>query len=197
MRRRAPRRVKLDPDLRLSMAGDVYAPSDDSCLLLAAVEVAPGDRVLEVGTGTGFIALHAASVGRVVATDVSPEAVRLARANAIANRRTLAPVRCDLLRGLRGAFDVIVFNPPYLIDRIGGDWVERAWQGGVTGDEVIARFLEQAPPHLAPAGRIYLLVPERREHALALAKERFRVRVVAERRLFFERLLVLELTHPR
>ncbi|MEK6851531.1 MAG: HemK2/MTQ2 family protein methyltransferase, partial [Candidatus Thermoplasmatota archaeon] len=172
-------------------------PGEDTYLLLRALEVRPGERVLEVGTGTGLVALHAATVANVVATDGNPEAAKLARRNAMTNRVPLAVVRCDLFRGLRGTFDVIAFNPPYLIERIGGDWTERAWQGGPAGDETILRFLEEAPEYLARGGRIYLLVPANRDRVLAAARQRFRVRTAAEKPLFFEKLLVLELTHPR
>ncbi len=188
--------MEFDPHLAVETAPGVYAPSEDSHLLLRAVEVRSGERVLELGTGTGFLALHAARSARVVATDIHPEAVRVARRNANANGLALAVVRTDLFRGLRGAFDVIVMNPPYLIERIGGDWEARAWQGGVTGEDVILRFLSEAPGHLAGEGRAYLLVPSDRERAMAAAQERFRVAIAAKRPLFYETLHALELTHP-
>ena len=189
--------MEREPGLAVDLAPGVYPPSEDSRLLLAAVRVEPGEHVLELGTGTGYVALHAAKVARTVATDIHPDAVRFARRNATANGRRLAVVRCDLFRGLRGTFDVIIFNPPYLIEGIGGDWEARAWQGGPTGEELILRFLREVPPHLARGGRAYLLVPSNRERALAAARERFTVRIAAKKTLFFEELLALELTDPR
>lgn len=172
----------------------VYPPSEDTYLLLRALVVRPGERVLEVGTGTGLIAIHAAKTARVVATDVNPAAVHLARQNAAADRVALDVVVCDLFRGLRGQFDVIAFNPPYLEERIGGDLAERAWQGGEAGEEIALRFLDGVGDRLAPHGRAYLLVPKRHGRSIAAANARFRVRVVASEPLFFENLLVLELT---
>lgn len=189
--------MELDPGLAVRTAPGVYAPSEDSLLLLKAVDVRPGERVIELGTGSGFVALHAAKKAEVVATDIHPEAVRLARGNAEANGLPLAVVRADLFRGIRGAFHVIVFNPPYLIEAIGGEWEGRAWQGGATGDEVILRFLADAPAHLAADGRVYLLVPGNRERAMAAIRARFRVTTAAKRPLFFETLYALELTNPR
>jgi len=90
---------------------------------------------------------------------------------------------------------VIAFNPPYLIEPIGGDWEVRAWQGGPEGEDVILRFLDHALAHLAEAGRIYLLVPSNRERAMSAANGRFAVKVAARKTLFFEELLVLELSH--
>jgi len=187
--------VDPDPALAFETAAGVYPPSEDSHLLLRALHVEPEGRFLELGTGTGFVAIHAAKVARAVATDVNPAAVRLARRNALANRIPLAVLRCDLFRGVRGTFDVIAFNPPYLIERMGGDWEERAWQGGLSGEDVILRFLEHARSYLAPHGRIYLLVPSNRERAMAAAREHFSIRVAGKRPLFFEELLVLELAH--
>ena len=154
----------------------------------------PGERVLEIGTGTGFVALHAARVGRVVATDVSPDAVSLARENAAANGLRLAVVRADLFRGLRGAFDVIAFNPPYLAEAIEGDWAARAWQGGSQGDVIIRRFLDGVRDHLGLDGRVYLVVPASLGSVLAAGVGGFRVRSYGSRALFFERLSALELT---
>jgi release factor glutamine methyltransferase len=189
--------MEREPGLAVDIAPGVYPPSEDSRLLLAAVRVDAGERVLELGTGTGYIALHAAKVAETVATDIHPDAVRLARRNAVANGRRVAVVRCDLFRGLRGTFDVVVFNPPYLIEGIGGDWEARAWQGGPTGEEILLRFLPEVPAHLAPGGRAFVLVPSNRERALAAARERFDVRVADKKALFFEELLALELTDPR
>ena len=136
----------------------VYSPAEDSFLLLRAAlrEVRPTDRVLEVGTGSGYVA--AGLLGRaavVVATDINPHAARYARA------RGLAAVRTDLAMGLSGPFDLILFNPPYLptapVERI-DDWLEYALDGGPTGRAVIERFIADVGRVLAPFGRVLLLV---------------------------------------
>ena len=79
-------------------------------------------RVADVCTGSGCVAVASASERaetRVVATDVSEDALALARRNAlrhqVADRIEL--VRADLLEGLPGAFDAIVANPPYVPER--------------------------------------------------------------------------------
>ena len=190
--------MEIDAGLSIEVAPEVFRPAEDSFLLLQAVDVARGERFLEVGAGTGLLTLHAAKVAALtVATDVSPHAVRCVRANAARNRLPVAVVRCDLLRGLRGTFDVIAFNPPYLAERIGTAWEERAWQGGVTGEDVMLHFFDQAPERLAERGRCYVTVPTNRERAIAKARERFDVRVAGEKPMFFEKLLALELTVPR
>jgi len=135
----------------------VYIPDADTYLLLdaARAEVKPGDRVLEVGTGSGLIAVELARVTEVVATDINPHAVLCAR------KKGVAVVQNDLFCGIRSSFDVILFNPPYLPtqpeERI-NDWLEHALDGGLNGRVVIERFSEHVGRVLAPGGRILLLI---------------------------------------
>ncbi len=135
----------------------VYSPEADTYLLLEAarLEVRPGDRVLEVGTGCGLIASELAGITGVVATDINPHAALCAR------KRGVDVVQGDLFCGIRSSFDLILFNPPYLPtqpeERI-DDWLEHALDGGKTGRVVIGCFAEQVDRVLALEGRILLLI---------------------------------------
>jgi release factor glutamine methyltransferase len=135
----------------------VYTPEADTYLLLdaARAELKAGDRVLEIGTGSGVIARELSRVATVAATDINPHAVLSARGNGV------EVLRGDLLACIRGPLDLIVFNPPYLPthpeERI-DDWLEYALDGGKTGRKVIERFAADAGRVLAPHGRILLLI---------------------------------------
>jgi release factor glutamine methyltransferase len=131
-------------------------PDEDTHLLLGAVcgEIRPQDRVLEIGTGSGYIAARVPSPARVVATEINPHAARIARSAGV------EVVRTDLGRGICARFDLIVFNPPYLPtrpeERI-DDWLEFALDGGLSGRRVIEGFAAAADGLLATGGRILLL----------------------------------------
>jgi release factor glutamine methyltransferase len=143
-------RMKYDPC-------QVYSPEADTVLLLKAAraDVKPGDRVLEVGTGSGLVAAEIGRITSVLATDISPHAVLCAR------NAGIDVVRADLFAGIRGPFDLVLFNPPYLPtqpeERI-DDWLEYALDGGENGRMVIERFARHAGDILAPGGRILLLI---------------------------------------
>ncbi|MFA6224903.1 MAG: HemK2/MTQ2 family protein methyltransferase [Methanoregula sp.] len=135
----------------------VYQPEADTYLLLDAArkEVKPGDRVLEIGTGSGLISRELALVSEVVATDINPHAALYARCSGV------HVVRSDLFAGIRGTFDLILFNPPYLPTRPDeriDDWLEYALDGGESGRVVIERFVAEVGRVLAPQGRILLLI---------------------------------------
>jgi release factor glutamine methyltransferase len=136
----------------------VYPPDDDTFLLLGAALalVAPGERVLEVGCGSGFISARLASRAEVTGTDINPHALRQSRQAGVTD-----VVRADLLCGIRGPFDTVIFNPPYLPtrpeERVDG-WLGYALDGGEDGTAVIRRFATQVGRVLAPGGRILLLV---------------------------------------
>ena len=71
--------------------------------------------------------------------------------------------RTDLTAGIRGQFDLVLFNPPYLPttpeERL-DDLLEMALDGGPSGREVIARLLPDLPRVLAPGGKMLLVISE-------------------------------------
>lgn len=185
----------------IDTADEVYNPSDDSYMLLRIVEVARGETFLEIGSGTGLVAIHAAKMGaKVTATDVNPHAVELTRRNAARNQAHIQVLQSDLFEKVNGYFDVIAFNPPYLPgDSSSTTWIERSWSGGEKGSEIPVSFLDQAWRHLAPSGRIYMVLSSLTglTYVLKAAKERYESEMLEEQRMFFESLFAYRLKVKR
>jgi release factor glutamine methyltransferase len=174
--------------------GLVYPPMEDTFLLLASLNVVPGERALEMGCGTGLVSCHLARAGaRLTAVDVNPRAVSCTRDNLKRNGLTGTVVETDLFQNAAGRFDLLVFNPPYLAAEEKG-LLEKAWAGGRTGLDVVRPFLEQAPAHLEREGRIVLLLSSEmdREGLDRLLAPFSRTRL-GSRHYFFEELWVEEL----
>jgi release factor glutamine methyltransferase len=168
---------------------EVYEPAEDSFLLLESMDVHPGDSVLELGTGTGLIALDCARRGAtVICSDINPFAVSLTRRNIERNRRLLkGPIEVrqgDLFLVLRPSehFDIIIFNPPYLptksIERVGG-WFDVATDGGPDGLRLTKRFLHGVTDHLSQNGHGYFIFS-------TLSKRATLEKILKQDRLTFE-----------
>lgn len=182
--------MKLDSTVDIDVLPEVYNPSDDSYLLVDVTEVSPGQSFLEVGSGTGILAIHAAKKGaKVTACDINPRAVECTRRNAAKNNVRIQVITSDLFGGIQGEFDAIAFNPPYLPGKAASTaWIEKAWTGGEEGGEVATRFLEEAWRHLAPGGAVYLILSSigGLTSVLKSAKERYESEMLEEKRMFFE-----------
>jgi release factor glutamine methyltransferase len=145
----------------------VYRPQHDTRLLGQALRrevLRPGSAVLDIGTGSGALALLAARMGaEVCATDVSWRAVLTARLNAARHGQRVRVRRGDLHGGARGrTFDLVVSNPPYVPVPVAGRAPgrrrsARAWEAGRDGREVLDRLVAAAPGLLRPGG-VMLLV---------------------------------------
>jgi release factor glutamine methyltransferase len=117
-------------------------------------EVRPGERVLDMGTGSGVNAILAAKQGAdVVAVDINPHAVEAARANAertgVADRVAIA--QSDLFAEVEGRFDLVVFDPPFR-------WMKpRDWaEASITDEDYrsLTAFFAHVREHLVDGGRV-------------------------------------------
>ena len=155
----------------------VSEAQDDSRVFaqLMLTQTQPSQRVLDLGTGTGILAICLAQAGRsVVAVDISAAAVRTARANAARSGVTFECYESDLLGSVQGRFDLIAFNPPYAFRRdnfvtsVARHVLRRVpWIRQHSGlamprtvlkyhQQLIAQLMVQAPDHLTPGGAVLL-----------------------------------------
>jgi release factor glutamine methyltransferase len=128
----------------------------------------PKLEILDVGTGSGVIALSLAAKfpeAKIVAVDISEDALALARENA--SRLNLSDrvrfLKSDLVENVEGMFDLIVANLPYIaaqdrrtLSREVLHDPDVALFAGAHGDELVRELIEQAPTRLRPGGVLAL-----------------------------------------
>jgi release factor glutamine methyltransferase len=138
----------------------VYTPQDDTALLVEALHAAavpPGARVLDIGTGTGALAIAAIRAGaaEVTGVDVSRRAVWTARVNAALRRM---PLRVRLGNALEvvadESFDLVLCNPPYVpaANPCAARGPARAWDAGNDGRQLLDPLCARMFDLLVPGG---------------------------------------------
>jgi release factor glutamine methyltransferase len=159
-----------------------------------------GKRVIDVGTGTGILALAAGRAGAesVVAADINPNAALNAGENARANGMggRVVGLCSNLLAALapRPLFDVILSSPPKHAGEP-RDLTDRGWHAGPAYRDVAALF-DQARERLRPGGRLYVMVSSDSDLDLfgkLIDKAGFRAKLAHEYSIFIESFIIYEL----
>jgi release factor glutamine methyltransferase len=156
------RRLTLAVDSRVLVPRPETEIVVDRCLARIAWIDAP--RVLDVGTGSGAIALALADEApgaQVTALDASPDALEVARENVFRTGLAVELLQADLFEGLpTGPWDIVVSNPPYVhpeeiegLDPEVSEWEPRAALVGVGATEAVARAAARV---LRPGGWLVL-----------------------------------------
>jgi release factor glutamine methyltransferase len=166
------RRLTLKTDRRALVPRPETEIVVERCLAL--LEGIESPRVVDVGTGTGAIALALKQErpdAVVLATDISADALELARENASANELEIELVEGDLLAGIAGPFDLVVSNPPYVgaeeIDALEPEVREWEPRGALVDDGQTLRLARDAQPVLDG----WLVLEVHAERAQALSDE--------------------------
>ena len=130
----------------------------------------PGHRVLEIGTGSGCVAVaiaHHCPGVLVDATDISTQALDVAAINAKGWEEQVKIIESDLFSAINGQYQIIVSNPPYVAhDRLVELPMEYqhepslALEGGTDGLNIVNRLLPLAAEYLTPDGLLFLEVGE-------------------------------------
>lgn len=160
-------------DLVLGVAPGVFVPRPETELLVErALEVIPEEAtVVDAGTGTGAIALAIKRFrpsARVIATDISEDAIAVAEANASRHALDVDVLDGDLLSPLpsemKGSIDVVVSNPPYVTEEEYESLPEEVrrepYEALVGGTDVHGRLAAEAPEWLAPGGWLVIEIGE-------------------------------------
>ena len=151
------------PDFILNTDDNVYNPAEDSYLLADNLEIKEGQSVLEIGTGSGIVAMYASRLtDRITVTDINFDACELARRNFEDNGiEGIEILFGNLFEPVENRkFDVILFNTPYLPtedDDVIDDTINYAFDGGVNGRKVIDLFLNEVGNHLNDGGIVQLI----------------------------------------
>ena len=183
-------------DLVLGVAPGVFVPRPETELVVErSLEVLGADArvAIDVGTGTGAIALaikRQRPEVRVLATDVSEDAVRVAAANASRHALDIEILRGDLLdpvpADVRGRVDLIVSNPPYVTreeyDELPREVRLEPFEALVGGTDVHRRLAEESPAWIRPGGWLVVEIgaTQGREVATLLGDRFDRVEVLPD-----------------
>lgn len=163
---------ELHPISTIVVADGVYAPQEDSQLLIDVMEeagLAVGRSVADLCTGSGVVAINAAAQGAsaVAAFDICQRAVRCARFNVLAHDVAVDVHLGSWARAAEfGPFDLITCNPPYVphdLDNAAPTGVTgraRAWDAGEDGRMVLDPLCAAAPDLLADGGSLLLVQSE-------------------------------------
>ena len=174
----------------LGAAPGVFMPSPNGTFYGECLRVEAGERVIDIGTGSGLLGIFAALRGGVVSvTDIDAAAVTLARENALRNGVALEARPGAMFGDFEGVFDVVIANlPNEIVPRFyqdeGGARAE-SFAGGERGNEHVVGLLQAAPAHMHAGSRLYLPIHSLTDYhaTLTIALERFHLELLAFRKL--------------
>jgi len=139
---------------------EIYQPEEDSYLLSEVLKKQIPKlskknlnlKVLEIGCGSGIQLTTMLSLGvkNITACDINPKAIKHCKSLGF------KCINSNLFSKIKGRFDLIIFNPPYLPFHKFDN--EKNTTGGKKGSEIINNFLTQAHKHLKDKGKIFLLL---------------------------------------
>ena len=177
----------------------VYIPSDDTFLLAENLEIEPTDTVLEIGTGTGIVALYAYKLSKnITVSDINYNALELAEKNFKNNNANIELVFGNLFEPFKDRkFDVILFNTPYLPtseDEILNDELNYAFDGGEDGRTVIDSFINEVKNYLNKNGKVQLIqssLSDNNKTLDKLEKNGFICEISKSEKFFFEEIVLI------
>jgi len=152
-----------DFELRVSPAVLIPRPETELLVEIVLERLEPGQRVLELGTGSGAIAIALArdSLAHVTGADISAAALEIARTNARQLGANVRWIETDWFTAISDRYHLIVSNPPYVaagdahLDALRYE-PALALVSGPDGLDALRRIIDRAPGHLEPGGWLVL-----------------------------------------
>jgi len=179
-------------NIELDVPEGVYEPREDSLMFAEFLRKLDKKRikVLEIGCGSGLLSILMAKANDVTAVDINPKAVDAAKRNAAKSGMNIGCFVSDLFENVKGKYDLIIFNPPYLPDDDDMKGSEM-WSDKGT----ISKFIKDARSHLNKVGSVLILVSSlttEKRVIKELENAGFSVKVAETRKIPWETLYILE-----
>jgi release factor glutamine methyltransferase len=172
----------------------IYEPEEDSYLLQEILKEKiklkdfKNKKILDMGSGSGIQTKTLVGLGilpeNITLVDINRDVTKFLKRD-FPNSKT---IHSNLFSKIKGKFDLIVFNPPYLPD----DKFDKKpdTSGGKNGSEITNKFLSQAKKHLTKSGVIFLLTSSLTK---GINFKGYNKKLLKKKKLFFEELYVWEL----
>ncbi len=147
-------------NITLNIPKFVYPPKEDTQLVLDNIEISKDDKILEIGTGSGIIAIFCTKQAKeVYATDISSKILENAKYNAkLNNIENIKFIKSDLFENINSKYSKIIFNPPYLPkDKRDTSEIKYSLESGDDGREITDRFIKEVKTYIRKKGTLYLI----------------------------------------
>ena len=177
---------------------EVYPPSEDSYLLAKHISRdLKGKNVLDIGCGSGILSVTAAINGaEVLAIDINKGALKSTQIMAERFGVKVETLGSDLFQNVKGKFDLILFNPPYVpadeMDKYLTKEMKMATTSGNMGVDLVNRFLKEFKQHLNQHGKVLMIISSLNQIKDELEKSGWKE--IDSTSFFFEKIYLMEYT---
>jgi len=180
----------------------IYTPKEDTHLMnralksICKIHCVSEKKILELGCGNCYNSFFCANKGAfVTASDINYEAIKQGKESAKTQNLKIEFVESNMFENIKdNFFDLIFFNPPYLVS----DNIEDITVDGLEkGRYFIDLFINQFAKHMSPTGIALLLhtdYNDLNETKQKLKKQGFKADIIEQEKLFFEELYILKIT---